>query len=175
MGSLSKTLLVSAVLAGFAGTAFADTYSSGSNSVVTTGPRVSAPMARMPMANPNMVSDIPTIRSCLCMQAQNQRQSAVIADKQAAYNQAVSQKSGFDSMVASAKTGASQNLDQVRQASENSIILNNNINQTYLPDLQNAIAQYNQSVASYQQSCGSKSYDATALAQAQAGLSCSGG
>jgi hypothetical protein len=172
----SNTLLASALLVTLAGGAFADTYSSDSSSVVTSGPRVSAPMNRAPMAaNPNMISDIPTIRSCLCLQSQVQSQAGMVGTKQAAYNQAVSQKQGFDGMVASAHSGTAQNLDQVRQASENSIILNNNINQTYLPDLQNATAVYNQSVASYQQSCGTKSYDADALAQAKTGLMCQGG
>jgi hypothetical protein len=176
MGTFSKTLLVSALMAGIAGGAFADTYSSGSSSVITTGPRVSQPMNRMAMApNSNLLSDVPTIRSCLCLQQQSQNQSTMVANKQAAYNQAVSQKNSLDSMVASAKAGTNPNLDQVRQASMQSIELGHQINMSLLPDLQNATAQYNQSVASYQQSCGTKSYDADALAQAKTGLMCQGG
>jgi phosphopantothenoylcysteine synthetase/decarboxylase len=168
----SKILLIAALLTGMAGSSFADTYSSSSSSVVTSGPRVSAPMA--PAMNSGMISDPSVIRSCLCLQSQYQKQEATVSAKQTTYTQAMNQKASLDSMVAGAKAGTGD-LAQVRQASENSIILQNNINQAYLPDLQNATAQYNQSVAAYDQSCGGKSFDADVLAQAKNGLVCPGG
>ena len=171
----TKTLLLTVLVASLSSAAFATTYSGSSSSIVTSGPRVSAPMAPA-SSDPNMINNPQTIRSCLCLQSAYQSQATVVSGKQSTYTQAVNQKSQLETMLANAHAGTSpEQLNQIRQASEQRIMLNNQINNALLPDLQNATAQYNQSVAAFQQTCGGKTYNADMLAQAQQGLTCQGG
>jgi hypothetical protein len=136
-------------------------------------PRMPQPMA--PRAG--LISDPQQIRNCLCMQTSDEMLRSEISSRQAAYSQDQTQRSTLEDQIQAAKAMPSSpdQIERVRELSQQRIILLNQINQSDIPQLQQVTQRYNQSASSYDRMCGSKSYDGETLARVKIGLTCQGG
>jgi hypothetical protein len=152
-----KALMVGAALCTLTGAAFAST---GSTSGTSAAP----------------ITNVQQISSCLCLESSYQSLNSQVSAKQAAYDQAVAQRAALDTQLASEKASAATpaQIDAIRVTSEKRIALQGQINDIYIPQLQQATAQYNSSVDQYQQSCAGKLFDTTTQAQVQSTLQCRG-
>ena len=137
-----------------------------------------APMASAPRASqPGVISDPQQIRDCLCMQTRYEMLNNEVSTKQAGYSEATSKMSSLQDQITAAKGGPSspQQIEQIRQLSEQRIETQNRLNEEYIPQLQKATATYNKAVKSFQNMCGGKSYDTEVLGRVKTGLVCQGG
>ncbi len=189
-----RPLMLTCLLVGLAGTASAQQDMSQDNVgyVGPMGPNVGkafgvdqmqpamAPAPMMPAAphsHSGVISDPQQIRDCLCMQTRYEMLGNNVSTKQAAYSQATSQVSSLNDQIAAARANPSspQQIDQIRQLSSQRIETQNKLDMQYIPELQSATQTYNQAVQSFDQMCGSRSYDTEVLGRVKTGLVCQGG
>ncbi len=193
----SRSLVLAGLLIGLTGAASAqDTpdqagagYSDGYNGPM--GPNVSkafgvdedntparpAPMQQAPRSQPGVISDPQQVRDCLCMQTHYEMLSNDVSAKQGAYSQAKTQVSTLQDQISAARANPSspQQIEQIRQMSQQRIDAQNQLNMRYIPELQKSTKTYNRAVSSFQSMCGGKSYDTEVLARVKTGLVCQGG
>ena len=129
-----------------------------------------------PAAAQQAVSDPETIGHCLCLHQEVDARSATVARARQSLDQAQANATNLSQDVTRrpAQVQVDSNVDiaaftDLLRRSEEATA---QVNALQVPAYNNAVAAYNQSVAAYSGECAGKSFDAAALARAQAGLSC---